>query len=74
MIFSDGAEANDNITLQGNDIIQNGRSGIRYFGPQTRVRLEQNRITGAAMAYVGGTVPGVTVVPYTSGSVGYVAR
>jgi len=73
MIFSDGGEANNNIALLGNDIIQNGQDGIRYFGPQTNIRLEQNRIGGARMAYVGGAVPGVTVIPYTNGSVGYVA-
>lgn len=74
MVFSDGAEANNNITLLGNDIIQNGQDGIRYFGAQTNVRLDQNRITGARRAYVGGTVPGVTVIPYAGGSVGYVSK
>ena len=73
LIYSDGGEANNNITLLSNDIIQNGQDGIRYFGPQTNIRLDQNRIGGAREAYVGGTVAGVTVIPYTSGSVGYVA-
>jgi hypothetical protein len=74
MVYSDGAEANNNITLLSNDIIQNGQAGIRYYGAQTNVRLDQNRITGASMAYIGSTVPGVTVIPYTSGSVGYVSQ
>jgi hypothetical protein len=74
MIYSDGGEANNNIKLQSNDIIQNGQDAVRYFGPQTNIRIEQNRIAGARRAYVGGTVPGVTVIPYTSGSVGYVGR
>jgi hypothetical protein len=39
MVFSDGAEANNNIKLLGNDIIQNGQDGIRYFGVQTNIRL-----------------------------------
>jgi len=73
MVFSDGGEVNNNITLLSNDIIQNGQDGIRYYGPQTNVRLEQERIAGARTAYVGGTDPDVTVIPYTSGSVGYVA-
>jgi hypothetical protein len=70
MVYSDGAEANNNITLLGNDIIQSGQDGIRYFGAQTNIRLDQNRITGARQAYVGD---GATVIPHTSGSVGYVA-
>jgi len=73
MVFSDGAEANSDVTLLSNDIIQNGQDGIRYFGAQTKVRLEQNRIAGARTAYVGDTVPGVTVIAYTSGRVGYIA-
>ncbi|HSW20191.1 MAG TPA: oligosaccharide repeat unit polymerase, partial [Ramlibacter sp.] len=43
MIFSDGGEANNNITLLRNDIIQKFQNGIRYFGPQTDIRVEQNR-------------------------------
>jgi len=74
MIYSDGEEANDNIKLTYNDIIQNGLNGVRYFGPQTNVRIEHNRIVGARTPYVGGAVPGVTVIPYTGGEVGYAAR
>jgi len=73
MIYSDGNEANNNIKLLYNDIVQNGQDGIRYFGPQSNIRLEQNRITGARRPYDGGIDPDVTVIPYTSGSVGYVA-
>jgi polygalacturonase len=73
MVFSDGDEPNSNITLLSNDIIQNGQYGIRYYGAQTNVRFEQNRISGTNTPYVGGTVAGVTVIPYTSGAVGYVA-
>jgi hypothetical protein len=74
MVYSDGAEANSNITLLGNDVIQNGQDGIRYFGAQANIRLEQNRIRGARRAYVGGAAPGVTVIPYTGGPVGYVSE
>jgi Pectate lyase superfamily protein len=72
MVFSDGAQPNDNILLSHNDIIQNGQDGIRYYGSQTNVRLEQNRITGAGTTYVGSG-GGVAVVPYTGGEVGAVA-
>jgi hypothetical protein len=74
MIYSDGEEANNDIKLTYNDIIQKGLNGVKYFGPQTNVRIENNRIAGARTAYVGGAVPGVTVIPYTGGEVGYVAR
>ena len=70
MIYSDGEEANNNIKLLYNDIIQNGQDGIRYFGPQTNIRLEQNRITGVRKPYMGRTYPGVTIVPYSAGPVG----
>lgn len=71
MVFSDGAEANNNITLLRNDIIQrDGRTGIRYFGPQTNLRFEQNRYTGFGTAVAGS---GATAIPYSDGPVGYVA-
>jgi hypothetical protein len=73
-LFTDAAQPNTNITLQRNDIIQNGQDGIRYFGALSNVQFIQNRITGAGNAYVGDNVAGVTVTPYTSGPVGYVAR
>jgi hypothetical protein len=43
MVFSDDAEANNNITLLSNDIIQNGQDGIRYYGAQTNIRIEHHR-------------------------------
>jgi hypothetical protein len=70
MVYSDGTEANNNITVSFSDIVQNGQDAIRYFGPQTNIRFDQNRITGANTTYAGS---GATVIPYTSGSVGYVA-
>jgi hypothetical protein len=73
MIYSDGQLANNNIQLTYNDIILNNVAGIRWFGPQTNVLIEQNRITGASSDYVGDGNPSVTVVTYTSGPVGYVA-
>ncbi|WP_427913125.1 right-handed parallel beta-helix repeat-containing protein [Ramlibacter sp. MMS24-I3-19] len=72
MVFSDGL-ANDDIQLVSNDIIQDSRNGIRYFGPQTRVLLQNNRYSGSGAAYDGAPSLDVTIVPYTSGPVGYVA-
>lgn len=73
MIGSDG-EPNDDIQLVSNDIVQDSRNGIRYFGPQTRLLLENNRYSGSGAAYDGISSPDVTIVPYISGSVGYVAN
>lgn len=71
MVFSDGAEANKNIALLRNDILQGDRrTGIRYFGPQTHLRLEHNRYTGFGSAVSGS---GAAVIPYSGGPVGYVA-
>lgn len=72
MIGSDG-DPNDDIQLISNDIVQDNRNGIRYYGPQTRVRLENNRYSGSGTAYDGAPSVDVTIVPYTSGSVGDVA-
>ena len=72
MIYSDG-EPNDNIQFISNDIVQDNRTGIRYFGAQTRIRLENNRYSGSGTAYDGGSSRDVTIVKYTSGPVGYVA-
>ena len=72
MIYSDG-EPNDNIKLISNDISQDSRTGIRYFGAQTRIRLENNRYSGSGTAYDGDATPNVTIIKYTSGPVGYVA-
>ncbi|NPC57475.1 right-handed parallel beta-helix repeat-containing protein [Caenimonas soli] len=73
MIFSDGNEANNNIWLLYNDIRQSGRAGIRVYSPRNLgVRLEANRITGASLP-LNVSSPSTTVIPYTSGPVGYVS-
>ena len=70
MVFSDGQEANTNITLTRNDIVQNGQPGIRVFTAlNTGVRVDSNRVQGANPA-LDIKSPGVTVIPYTSGAVG----
>ena len=73
MVFSGGEEANTNITLTRNDIWQDGYAGIRILSEMNSgVRLDSNRVQGASPA-VDIRSPGVTVIPYTSGAVGYVA-
>lgn len=73
MIYSDGQEANTNITLTRNDIVQSGQTGVRIFSTMnTGITLDSNRITGASPA-TNITTPGVTVIGYTTGAVGYVA-
>jgi Pectate lyase superfamily protein len=73
MVFSDGQEANTNITLSRNDIVQNGQRGIRVFSAMnTGITLDSNRIQGASPA-LDISSPGVTVIPFASGSVGYIA-
>ena len=73
MVFSDGQEANTNITLTRNDIVQNGQAGIRVFSAMNSgVRVDSNRVQGASPAFDIRTA-GVTLVPYSSGSVGYVS-
>jgi hypothetical protein len=70
MVFSDGWEVNTNIALTRNDVAQNGQPGIRVLSNyNTGVRLDSNRVQGASPA-LDIRSPGVTVVPYTSGSVG----
>ncbi|WP_427913124.1 right-handed parallel beta-helix repeat-containing protein [Ramlibacter sp. MMS24-I3-19] len=73
MIFSNGQATNDNIKLISNDIVQDSRNGIRYFGPQTRVLLQNNRYSGSGTPYVGDPSSNVTIIKYTIGPVGYVA-
>lgn len=65
--------ANYNITCTRCDINQNDtRYGIRYYGPQTNVLFDSNRIaTTGGTSYVGGTTAGVSVIPYASGNAGY---
>jgi hypothetical protein len=70
MVYSDGGEANTNITLTRNDIVQSGLPGIRVFSAMnTGVRVDSNRIQGASPA-LDISSPGVTVIPYASGAVG----
>ena len=71
MMFSDGAEANTNITLTRNDLYQNGQIGIRVISNwNTGIKLDSNRVQGAGVAAEISS-PGVVVTPYSSGSVGY---
>jgi parallel beta-helix repeat protein len=73
MVFSSGEEINTNITLARNDIVQNGQAGIRVFSAYNNgVRVDSNRVQGASPA-LDIRSAGVTVIPYSSGSVGYVA-
>jgi len=73
MVLSSGEETNTNITLARNDIVQNGQAGIRVLSDyNTGVRLDSNRVQGASPA-LDIRSAGVTVIPYSSGSVGYVA-
>jgi len=70
MVYSDGQEANTNISLIRNDVQQNGQSGIRIFSVMnTGITVDSNRVQGANPA-LDITSPGVLVVPYVSGSVG----
>jgi len=73
MVYSDGQEANTNISLIRNDVQQNGQSGIRIFSAMnTGITVDSNRVQGANPA-LDITSPGVLVIPYSSGAVGYVA-
>jgi hypothetical protein len=73
MLFSDGAEANTNISLIRNDIYQSGQPGIRVFSSMnTGVTLDSNRVQGASPA-LDVTSPGVSITSYVSGLIGYLA-
>jgi len=73
MLFSDGQDANANVALVRNDVQQNGQAGIRVFGAMnTGITVDSNRVQGATPALAIST-PGVNLIPYTSGTVGYVA-
>jgi hypothetical protein len=72
MLFSDGAEANTNITLTRNDVYQTGQAGLRVFGNNTGIKLDSNRVQGASPA-TDITSAGVVLTPYTSGAIGYTA-
>ena len=70
MVFSNGQEANTNITLRRNDIQQSGQPGIRVFSSMNSgVVVDSNRVQGASPATHIET-PGVTLTPYSSGAVG----
>jgi hypothetical protein len=70
MVFGDGAEANERIWLLDNDIRRAGHAGIRVHGTNAGVRLEANRITGAARP-LDLQGPSVTTIPYSGGPAGY---
>lgn len=71
MLYSDGAQANTNVSLVANDIQQNGQAGIRIFGSaNSGISVEGNRVEGANPA-TDITAPAVNFVPYVSGPVGY---
>ena len=73
LIYSDGAQPNNNIALLNNDFRQSGQSGISAYSNSTfGMRLENNLITGASPAMSIST-PNVAIVPYTGGPVGYVS-
>lgn len=70
MVFSSGEDTNTNVTLARNDIVQNGPPGIRVFSAgNSGVRIDSNRVQGGDPA-LDITSTGVTVIPYTSGTVG----
>jgi hypothetical protein len=72
-IYSSGEGYNTNITIARNDIVQNGYLGIRVITAYNQVvRIDSNRITGANPA-LDIKSPGVTLIQYSSGAVGYVA-
>jgi hypothetical protein len=73
MVYSDGQEANTNVSLIRNDIVQSGQPGIRVFSAMnTGITVSSNRVQGASPA-TDLSSPGVVFTAYTSGSIGYVA-
>jgi hypothetical protein len=74
LIYSDGLQPNNNISLRYNDFQQQGQTGIRiYSGWNYGVTLEANRFTNANPPLSISTA-GVTVKPYSSGAVGYIGE
>ena len=70
MVYSDGAEANSNVTLMRNDIVQSGQPGIRVFSAMnTGIKVDSNRVQGASPA-TDISSPGVVLTPFTTGAVG----
>jgi hypothetical protein len=73
LIYSDGQQPINNVVVLNNLINQQGQNGIKAYNPYTYgLSIENNKISGANPALDVST-PGATVVPYTSGTVGYVA-
>jgi hypothetical protein len=70
MMYTDGAFPNNNIKLIRNDIYARF-GGIRIYGDNRSVVLDSNRITGGTAYNISSS--GVSVINYSSGSVGYVA-
>lgn len=69
MLYSDGQEANAEITIVRNDI-QQSTKGIRIFSAMnTQVTVDSNRVADASMA-VDIATPNVSFTPYTTGPVG----
>jgi hypothetical protein len=68
MVYSDGDEANDSITVSRSVITQSGsQTGIRFYGPQTNILFDRNQIIGAATDYVGDTSdPDITIIEYVA--------
>jgi hypothetical protein len=66
-----GAE-NVGVQLIRNDIEQPILAGIRVFGDNLNVVLDSNEVVGAVIA-LDVESPGVQVLPYVSGDVGYTA-
>ena len=73
LVYSDGAEPNQDIRLLRNDIRQPGRGGIQVSGPNLDVRLDSNRITGTLRPLELRTSSPVLSLPYTGGPIGYSA-
>jgi hypothetical protein len=74
MVFSDGQDTNNNISLIRNDITQNGQAGIRVFSAgNVGIIVDSNRVQGAGKA-LDITTPGVALTQFVSGLVGAVAQ
>ena len=73
LIYSDGQQPINNVVVLNNLINQQGQNGIKAYNSSTYgLSIENNKISGANPALDVST-PGATVVPYTSGTVGYAA-
>jgi hypothetical protein len=72
MLFTNGSGQNHNVQLIRNDIIQTGTGnpGIRVFGSNTAIVLDSNKVIDGVPNYDVES-PGVSLIPYSSGTVGY---